>query len=54
MIRITKINWEIPNEIVFLHRLHTEKNDEAFSKLLISKKLISKSFLKDLLNFYYY
>ena len=40
VIRITKINSllrEIPSEIVFLHRLHTEKNDETFGKLLISK-----------------
>ena len=40
MIRITKINSllrEIPSEIVFLRRLHTEKNDETFGKLLISK-----------------
>ena len=40
VIRITKINSllrEIPSEIVFLRRLHTEKNDETFGKLLISK-----------------
>ena len=28
---------EIPNEIVFLRRLHIEKNDEAFGELVISK-----------------
>ena len=28
---------EIPNEIVFLRRLQTEKKDETFCKLLVSK-----------------
>ena len=40
MIRKTKINsltQEILNKIVFLRRLNTEKNDETFGKLLISK-----------------
>ena len=40
MIRITNINSllrGIPSEIVFLRRLHTEKNYETFGKLLISK-----------------